>query len=168
MKVTRKTLVPAGQMLEGRALLPAPLEQARLSDFELLLPACRAMTREELLMDPMKHEEAFCAALRRRISQGREYVWRENGQLVFRAAVAASTPTAALIEGVFTPGHERGKRRGTRAMAALCSRLLRIHDSVVLFVNSTNEPALRLYRRIGFEVFDEYQSVFFEPANPLR
>lgn len=164
MRVTRDTLAPRDELPAGggrwtRALL----RRAEQREFGVLRVACRAVTVEELGIDPEHFDAAgFLAALRRRLRAGREYVWMEGGRLVFRAAVSAATPEAVLVEGVYTPPSERGQRRGTFGMHELCKLLLERHKAVVLFVGEENDRAIRLYRRLGFEAFDAYQAAYFE------
>ena len=167
MRVRRSGLV-------GRAALPPPaghwpralLRRAEQREFGVLRIACRDVTVEELGIDPEAFDgPGFVAALRRRLRAGREYVWMEGGQLVFRAAVSAATPEAVLVEGVYTPPEERGLRRGTFGMHEFCRLLLERHRSVVLFVGEDNQRAIRLYERLGFEAFDAYQAAYFAAAS---
>ncbi len=140
----------------------APIRQATAADVASMLPICRAMTREELGFDPGEGDEvAYRQLVERRVRAGREWMWEEDGRVVFRAAVSAATPEAVLIEGVFTPPDQRGRGRATRGMHAVTERLLRWHQRVVLFVDHRNVAALRVYDRLGFRRFDAYQAVYF-------
>lgn len=167
MRVSRATLspredLPVAQGSWGRARLRA----ADQREFGVLRSACRAVTVEELGIDPEEFDgPAFLAALRRRLRARREFVWMEGGRLVFRAAISAATPEAVLVEGVYTPPEERGRRRGTLGMHELCEMLLDRHERVVLFVGAENRRAIRLYERLGFEAFDEYQAAYFVPPD---
>jgi uncharacterized protein len=163
MRVARDDLTPRSELPSDERWTRALLRRAEQREFGVLRAACREVTIEELGIDPEKfHGPGFLAALRRRLRAGREYVWMERGRLVFRAAVSAATPEAVLVEGVYTPPAERGVRRGTYGMHELCRLLLERHRSVVLFVGGDNERAIRLYERLGFTAFDEYQAAYFE------
>lgn len=142
----------------------ADLRQATAADLAVLRPLCRAMTLEELGIDPALDGTAYDELLARRVQAGREYVWTEGDRAVFRAAVSAATPEAVLIEGVYTPPSERGRGRALLGMYALAQRLLRYHQRVVLFVDSSNLPALRLYDRLGFRTSGEYQALYWDAA----
>ena len=162
--------VQSSRLVSRSALPPAPgrwpralLRRAEQREFGVLRSACREVTVEELGIDPEAFDgPGFLAALRRRLRAGREYVWMEGGRLVFRAAVSAATPEAVLVEGVYTPPSERGLGRGTFGMHELCRLLLEQHRSVVLFVGDDNQRAIRIYDRLGFEAFDEYQAAYFD------
>ena len=143
----------------------APVRNAGDSEEELVREACRAVTVEELAIDPLALDPSgFQSALRRRIRTGREYVWIDSGELRFRAALSAATPEAALIEGVYVPPPLRGRGYGTAGTHGLCERLLRFHRRMVLFVGAENGTALRLYQRLGFRRFAEYRAIYFEGA----
>ncbi len=165
MRVERDGLVPRSALPAAPGRWPrALLRRAEQREFGVLRVACRDVTMEELGIDPEAFDgPGFLAALRRRLRAGREYVWMEGGRLVFRAAVSAATPEAVLVEGVYTPPPDRGLRRGTYGMHELCRLLLDRHRSVVLFVGDDNVRAIRLYERLGFDTFDEYQAAYFAP-----
>ena len=55
----------------------------------------------------------------------------------------------------------RGQRIATPALAELSTRLLQRSRVVCLFVNDCNEPALALYRRLGFRQLAAWTSVFY-------
>ena len=50
---------------------------------------------------------------------------------------------------------------GTRGLSDLCRLLLEDTPSVCLFVRPENEPALRLYERVGMRRSGSYRSVLF-------
>jgi len=168
MRLDRAGLRPREDLREPVGVsIPAHVRNAVEEDRPLVREACREVTREELGVDPEALDPfAFRTALERRVQAGREYIWTDGGRLLFRAALSAATPTCALVEGVYTPAEERGRGYGTAAMHALCERLLRFHDRVVLFVGAENEVAQRLYARLGFEVFGEYRASYFEAPRP--
>ena len=49
-----------------------------------------------------------------------------------------------------------------RALSEMCTRLHKRSVWVCLFVNDFNEPALAVYRRIGFEHRAEWSSAFYD------
>lgn len=165
MRLERTHFVPLASLLPPVA--PARLRNASEVEYELVREACRAVTVEELSIDPDELDPgAFRTALARRVRAGREYIWTHGSSLRFRAALSAATPECALIEGVYTPRSERGNGYGTAGMHGLCERLLRFHKRIVLFVGAENDGAQRLYRRLGFEPFGEYRASYFEAPTP--
>lgn len=96
--------------------------------------------------------EAIDAATRSRIRNGRLWIVRDrdSGELLFKASVAAVAASVAQIEGVWVPPAHRGRGIARRAISELCRRLLTEVSGLTLYVSDSNEPAVRLYRRVGF------------------
>ena len=163
LKLDRASLAVADGLPGATFAVPAPVRPAQQGELGLAGHAALAVTREELGFGLSPHEEeAFTSALERRIRAGREYLWIEGRRLLFRAAISAATPEAVLVEGVWVPPEERGGHRGTWAMHALASRLLRWHRTIALFVGADNERARRVYGRVGFAPFEEFAVAYFE------
>jgi hypothetical protein len=140
-----------------------PLRRGLLSEEDVLGKFARAVTLEDLGLDPLVlAPSGFRQALRHRIALGHEYLWVDGDRPVFRAAISAATPEAVLVEGVYVPPDLRGRGYGKAGMFALCAQLLKDHGPVVLLVGEDNDAARRLYDRLGFETFDEYQASFFD------
>jgi GNAT superfamily N-acetyltransferase len=59
---------------------------------------------------------------------------------------------------LYTDPSMRGAGRATRALTAFCSWLLTESRNVTLRVGQENEPAVRLYQRVGFTVLDAFES----------
>jgi predicted GNAT family acetyltransferase len=153
--------------LERRALpaverLPE-LRPGRPEDFDLLHESGALLRIEELAEDP---RVADPAAYRRRVEEecrdGHTYVWRHGDALRFRASVSAVTADAAQVSGVYTPPEERRRGHALRGLGELCLRLFERSRAVCLFVNDFNEPALGLYRRLGFVARADWASAFYD------
>jgi RimJ/RimL family protein N-acetyltransferase len=78
----------------------------------------------------------------------------EDSQLVAAAGTHLISPTygVAAVGNVFTHPALRGRGYASAATSAVVTELLSqgIHD-IVLNVNQKNEPAIRIYERLGFE-----------------
>jgi RimJ/RimL family protein N-acetyltransferase len=138
------------------------LRAATLEDIDLLLPACAATHREELGVDPLERDPS---GFRRRtvsqIQEGRSWLWVENGTILFKAEASAWTPSAVQLQQVWVDPEVRQQGYGKRGIADLCRLLLQETPSVCLFVRPENEPAIRLYERIGMRRVGTYRSVLF-------
>src|SRR5207244_3833948 len=95
------------QLLLGvgrRHLVPAPavpLRRATRLDLEPLVVAAAAMHREEMGVDPLAVDaNAWRARMTSLIDRGWSWVWRDQGQIVFKAELSAWTPEAVQIQGV--------------------------------------------------------------------
>ena len=138
------------------------LRPARLSDLDLLVPACSAAHREEIGIDPLDRDpEGFRWRTRAQIEEGRSWVWLEDGVILFKAEASAWTPAAVQLQQVWVDPQARGNGYARRAMRDLCRLLLAQVPCVCLFVRPENDPALRLYDAIGMHRELVYRSLIF-------
>jgi hypothetical protein len=155
LALERSDLTPFERLPELRA--------ARPEDREVVAASGIALRVEELGEDP---RTADAAAYERRVEdecrEGHTWLWLAADGLRFRASVSALTPDAAQISGVFTPAAQRRRGHARRALSELCARVLTRARHVCLFVNDFNEPALGLYRALGFRPVAEWGSVFYD------
>lgn len=87
-------------------------------------------------------------------------IW-EDGQLVAAAGthVASKRYGVAAIGAVITRPSHRGRGLGTIAVADLCKRLAGEYETIGLNVEAANEPALRIYDRLGFRRVFQYEEI---------
>jgi ribosomal protein S18 acetylase RimI-like enzyme len=138
------------------------LRPATLDDLDLLLPACAATHYEELGVDPLKRDPVgFRRRTAAQIEEGRSWLWAENGTILFKAEASAWTPSAVQLQQVWVDPEARRQGHATRGLSDLCRLLLERTPTVTLFVRPENEPALRLYEKIGMRQVDTYRSVLF-------
>lgn len=126
---------------------PYPIEKASLSDLnEIAKLICMdeglgghysVAELEEQLYTRMK--ETF----------GRNYIIRQNGEIVCHAATYAEIDNLAVISGVITHPNYRGKGFAVALVTRLCSDLLREGKQPNLFYYT--KEAEHLYQKIGFD-----------------
>jgi GNAT superfamily N-acetyltransferase len=87
-------------------------------------------------------------------------IW-EDGRLVASAGthVASHRYGVAAVGAVITRPSLRGRGLGGVAMSALCRILAEEYETVGLNVETANEPALRLYERLGFRRVFQYEEI---------
>jgi ribosomal protein S18 acetylase RimI-like enzyme len=138
------------------------LRAATLGDLDRLVPACAAAHELELGVDPLERDaEAFRWRTAAQIEDGRSWLWLEDGVVLFKAEASAWTPRAVQVAQVWTDPEARRHGYASRGMADLCRLLLATTPTVTLFVRTDNEPAIRLYEKIGMRKVLEYRSVLF-------
>jgi uncharacterized protein len=138
------------------------VREATLADLDLLVPACAAAHREEIGIDPLERDaEGFRWRTRTQIEQGRSWLWRENGAILFKAEASAWTPSAVQLQQVWVDPSERCRGHAQRALRDLCRTLLDRVPNVCLFVRPENTPAIRLYAAIGMRRTITYRSLIF-------
>ncbi len=141
------------------------LRPARPEDYALLYETGAALRREELDEDPrVADPHVYARRVEEECRDGYTWLWLQDEDLRFRASISAATLDAAQVSGVYTPPDQRGHGYATRGLAELCLRLFERSRVVCLFVNDFNEPALALYRRLGFRVVASWASAFYDPA----
>lgn len=89
-------------------------------------------------------------------------IW-EDGRLVASAGthVTSRKYGVAAIGAVITRPSHRGRGLGSFATSALCQLLAEDYETVGLNVEASNEPALRVYDRLGFRRIFRYEEVEF-------
>jgi predicted GNAT family acetyltransferase len=125
---------------------------AALRDLDQLVPACAAMHREEVGIDPLERDAAgYRERIRELIEKKRSVIRIVDRQIASKAEYSAVTPDAVQLMGVWT--HPRFRRHGlSRALLReVCGHLGRKAKTVTLFVNDFNRPAIALYESLGFE-----------------
>jgi hypothetical protein len=138
------------------------LRPARLSDLDILLPACADAHEQEIGVDPMKRDpDGFRWRTRSQIEDERSWLWVEDGAILFKAEASAWTPDAVQLQQVWVDPVVRRRGYGARGLADLCRLLLERVPTVCLFVRAENEPAIRLYEAIGMEHVLDYRSLLF-------
>jgi GNAT superfamily N-acetyltransferase len=138
------------------------LRLATERDFDVLLPACAAAHKEEIGIDPLARDsEGFRWRTRSQIEEGRSWLWLEGDTILFKAEASAWTPRAVQVQQVWVDPPARNNGYAQRGMRDLCRLLLERVPAVCLFVRPENQPAIRVYERIGMERAGSYRSLIF-------
>ena len=151
----------------GSAPLVAPDPAVRRTtpdELETLYPASVAMHVEEVGVSPETNGggPAFRAGVQQAIAAGRSFSRIEDGRVVFKADLAAVTPHACQVQGVWVDPERRGEGIGTAGMAAVVDIALReVAPVVSLYANSYNTSALRTYDKVGFERTATFSTILF-------
>jgi hypothetical protein len=149
----------------GPAVAPDPaVRLVRPGELELLLPACVAMFTEEVGVSPTAGGSgpAYRARVEELVRSGRAFARIEDGRVLFKAEVGASTRDICQVQGVWVDPALRGRGMGTAGMAAVVQLARRTVAPVVsLYVNDFNAAARQAYERVGFTQVGTFASVLF-------
>lgn len=131
-----------------------PLEQARLAtvrDLDQLVPACAAMHREEVGIDPLERDAAgYRDRIRELVENQRSIVYVRQGKIAAKCEFSAVTDEAVQLMGVWTDPRFRRLGLARTTLREVCGHLFRGGRSITLFVNDFNLPAINLYESLGF------------------
>jgi hypothetical protein len=133
-------------------------------DLDVLYPACVAMYTEEVGVSPEAGGGAdlYRARVSQLISKGWSFARIEDGRVVFKAEVAAASPYACQVQGVYVDPSRRGEGLAAAGMAAVVEMArAEIAPVVSLYVNDHNEAARRAYARVGFEQSALFTTIMF-------
>ncbi|HSP13705.1 MAG TPA: GNAT family N-acetyltransferase [Thermoanaerobaculia bacterium] len=125
---------------------------ATVDDLDQLVPACAAMHKEEVGIDPLERDAVgYRDRVRELVDRRRAIVQIKEGLIATKCEFSAVSDEAVQLMGVWT--HPQFRRRGlARTMLReVCGHLFRRGKDVTLFVNDFNLPAVALYESIGFQ-----------------
>lgn len=161
--VQRELMLEQKWPIAVREYVPG-LRLATLADIEQVAASHAQMAFAESRINPLEVDrEGFLARIRRRVEQGRVWVWIEDHQLIFKTDIISYTPEVIYLEGVYVNPSERGKGYGLRCLSQLGCELLRQAKSLCLLVNEHNEQAQAFYRRAGYKLHSHYDTIYLPP-----
>jgi ribosomal protein S18 acetylase RimI-like enzyme len=138
---------------------PVPIRIATEHDLPMLLRVRAAALAEEYGIPVPPESELYhelASAVTRAVGLQGVAVWVEDDRCAFTAQLIAKTDDASMFGDLYVDPDLRGAGRATRALTAFCTWLMSESEHVVLRVGQENDPAVRLYERVGFRVVDEF------------
>ena len=130
----------------------AEARYATVRDLDALVPACAAMHKEEVGIDPLERDAAgYRDRIRELVERRRSVVRVVEGRIASKCEFSAVTPDCVQLMGVWTNPHFRRKGLSRSTLREVCGHLFRGGKTVTLFVNDFNTPAIRLYESLGFQ-----------------
>ncbi len=142
----------------------AAVRRTTSEDLDALYPACVEMYTEEVGVSPEAGGggSLYRARVAQLISKGWSFARFEEGRVVFKAEIAAATPSACQIQGVYVPPDRRGEGIAAAGMAAVVEMARRdVAPVVSLYTNDFNEAAWRAYERAGFRTTERFSTIMF-------
>lgn len=153
---------PFLRLAEAPAVAPDPrLRRVAIDELDTVYPACVAMFREEVGVDPeVQGGGQYRARVAHLIAQGHAFAIIEDGQVLFKAEVGAHTVHGCQLQGVFVPPQLRGRGIAEPALAGVVELAReQVAPVVSLYVNDHNVAARRAYERVGFEQTATFASI---------
>lgn len=137
------------------------VRRAYANEWEIVASNSAEMIEHELEYDPRGVSAEFNANVRIMIDRGMWWIGEHNGEICFFCNAGPRSEYTLQLQGIWTPERLRGRGLATRALAAICAELLKDVPTVSLYVNGFNDPALRLYERVGFRRTGELSTLLF-------
>ena len=148
-----------------RQRVPPPsgcrLRRAVAADLGALVEMARASLREEGRPDPGEVDpNGFRHWVQSRLPRAR--VLEVDGEVAFVGYADVRRAEGWLVQGVYTVPHRRGQGFAAAGMSALVDEAFEEGaDHVQLTVIDENEPALRLYKNLGFQPYTRVRTILF-------
>jgi predicted GNAT family acetyltransferase len=125
---------------------------ATMRDLDSLVPACAAMHKEEVGIDPLERDAVgYRERIRELVERRRAVIRVEDGVIASKCEFSAVTDDAVQLMGVWTHPQFRRKGLSRATLTEVCGHLFRKGKNVTLFVNDFNLPAISLYEKMGFQ-----------------
>lgn len=125
---------------------------ATTRDLDQLVPACAAMHKEEVGIDPLERDAVgYRERIRELVEKKRAIIRVDQGKIVAKCEFSAVTPEAVQLMGVWTQPHLRRQGLARETLREICGHVFRKGKTVTLFVNDFNRPAIGLYESMGFQ-----------------
>jgi predicted GNAT family acetyltransferase len=122
-----------------------------IRDLDALVPACAAMHREEVGIDPLERDAlGYRERVRELIEKKRSIVSVVDGAIAAKCEFSAVTREAVQLMGVWTNPRFRRHGLAREMLREVCGHVFRKGKTVTLFVNDFNTPAIALYESLGF------------------
>ena len=125
---------------------------ATMSDLDQLVPACAAMHKEEVGIDPLERDAVgYRERIRELVERKRSIVRVVDKKIVAKTEFSAVTNDAVQLMGVWTNPEFRRRGFARDMLREVCGHLFHKGKSVTLFVNDFNRPAMALDEGLGFQ-----------------
>ena len=139
------------------------LRLATLADLEPVMNVNAAMALAEGGIDPLtKDPYGFRERSARRIMRGCNWIWIENGRVIFKTDIIAETPAVIYLEGVYIDPGYREKGYGLRCLSHLTRLLLARAQCICLTVNEKFSGTQAFYNRVGYEMCSRYDTIYLQ------
>jgi uncharacterized protein len=137
------------------------LVRAAKEHLDQIVELSGAMALEEARDDPHgRNPDLFRARIEERLVRGRDFIYIENGVVVFKSNISAVSPTGGQVEGIYTLPAHRGRGLGFAGTAAVTRWVLERSEHAFLLVNDDNETAKRIYEKLGYRQVLESRTIF--------
>jgi predicted GNAT family acetyltransferase len=163
-RISRELLMEQVEAPQGPEV--SGLRRATIADLECVIRVNSEMAQAESGSDPLKRDpEGFRYRTAKRITRGRNWIWMQDGKVLFKADIIAETPHVTYLEGIYVEPDERGKGYGSTCLSQLGRILLRQTGSICLTLSATKEKTKNFYSKAGYSLRSYYDTIYLQPAH---
>lgn len=139
------------------------IRKAKPFDTDFIFELQENYEKEEVLIDKEKFNKKLCMTnLKFSLKNQIIFIAEHNGKAVSKAGTNARGFKIDQIGGVYTKKEFRGRNISALVLKELFSELSKEKNTVCLFVKKDNHAAIKLYKKIGFSIIDEYRIVYYK------
>jgi ribosomal protein S18 acetylase RimI-like enzyme len=84
-----------------------------------------------------------------------------DGRLIAKVNINADSYTRYQIGGVFVDPDFRCNGYASQVVSSFCKELIQQGKGLSLFVNKTNTPAQKVYKKLGFQIISDYRITYY-------
>lgn len=151
--VTRETFADPRTALQ--------LEVADRNHLDQIVEASAAMALEEARDDPQgRNPELFRTRIEERLEHRRDFIHLDEKRVLFKSNVSAVSRVGGQVEGIYTLPAYRGRGIAFAGTAAVTRWVLERAERAFLLVNDDNEPAKKIYEKLGYRQVLESRTIF--------
>jgi GNAT superfamily N-acetyltransferase len=146
-----KPIAPADSASKGKTTTFLVMKADAETFKPIIKHEAKKLTKTDLDEVSRNLGEALTKTIEAALTGGLAFGAYENGSLSSTAAVPELLKKYGLIRGVYTAPELRSQGLAASACSALTEELLRLGIESVLWVSKDNQPARRLYEKLGFK-----------------
>lgn len=132
-----------------------------LDVFQSYLEASVHMYTEEIGSSPFKYGGGYDTFVKDRLRAGDAWGIVEDGEVIFKADLGPKFFPQAQLQGVWIKPELRGFGLAGPALSGMLRDARRRFPVISLYVNDFNAPAVRSYRRLGFQDVGSLSTVHY-------
>ncbi|MEY3278146.1 MAG: GCN5-Related N-Acetyltransferase [Actinomycetota bacterium] len=143
---------------------PDKVRPATLADLDSYLSASIAMFTAEVGVSPVAGGMlAYRSRVEETIRNGLAFGWfAADGSTLFKLDIGAIVGSQCQVQGVWLEPHLRGQGLSKSLLSQALSLVQStVAPEICLYVNGFNEPALRVYKSLGFVQKATFSTMFF-------
>ena len=123
--------------------------------------AAVAMYTEEVGVAPLDAQGSYRSHVTQLLMKGQTFCLLDRKRVVFKADMVAEAGQVCQIGGVWLAPQWRGRGLSESLMAAVVAYCQQRYQTVTLYVNWYNAPAVKCYQAIGFTQVSECATILY-------